>query len=201
MNIHLLSWNCRGIMSSAFALSEMLDRNRIDIALLTEHKLLSRSNRFLNTIHSDYDYDCIVKIDDKVEQYGSLKCGKGGIAIMYKKCLSSLVSQVQFFESHRVCGIRIRCDNLPHLFIFYVYLPANNGIEYYNSVLNDVQSLVTYYTQVGSVLIGGDLNGQFKQGALRENGNTKSKLLIYFIIRNNLLSLQSVYVRHNEYTF
>jgi len=27
-------------MSSAFALSEMLDRNRIDIALLTEHKLL-----------------------------------------------------------------------------------------------------------------------------------------------------------------
>jgi len=68
----------------------MLDRNRIDIALLTEHKLLLRSNRFLNTIHSDYD--CIVKIDDKVEQYGFLKCGKGGTAIMYKKCLSSFIS-------------------------------------------------------------------------------------------------------------
>jgi len=51
MNINLLSWNCRGIMSSAFALSEMLDRNHIDIALLTEHTLLLRSNRFLNTIH------------------------------------------------------------------------------------------------------------------------------------------------------
>jgi len=100
-----------------------------------------------------------------------------------------------------VCGIEIRCDHLPPLFIFCVYLPANNDIEYYNSVLNDVQSLVTYYTQVGSVLIGGDLNGQFKQGALCETGNMKSKLLTDFIIRNNLLSLQSVYGRHNEYTF
>jgi len=54
---------------------------------------------------------------------------------------------------------------------------------------------------MGSVLIGGDLNGQFKQGALRETGNMKSKLLSDFIIRNNLLSLQSVYGRHNEYTF
>ena len=116
----------------------------LDIALLTEHKLLLRSNRFLNTIH--YDYDCTVKIDDKVEQYGSLKCGKGGTAIMYKKCLSNFISQVQLFESHRVCGIEIRCDNLQPLFIFCVYLPANNDVEYYNSVLNDVQSLVTYYT-------------------------------------------------------
>jgi len=62
-------------------------------------------------------------------------------------------------------------------------------------------SLVTYYTQVGSVLIGGDLNGQFKQGALRETGNMKSNLITDFIIRNNLFSLQSVYGRHNEYTF
>jgi len=117
----------------------MLNRNCINTALLTEHKLLLRSNRFLNNIHSEYDCK-IVKTDDKVEQYGSLKCGKGGAAIMYKKCLSSFISQVQLFESHRVCGINILCDNLPPLFIFCVYLPTNNDIEYNNSVLNDVQS-------------------------------------------------------------
>jgi len=54
---------------------------------------------------------------------------------------------------------------------------------------------------VGCVLIGGELNGQFKQGALCETGHMKSKLFTDFLIRNNMLSLQSVYGRHNEYTF
>jgi len=71
---------------------------------------------------------------------------------MYKKCVSSFISQVQLFDS------RVR------------------------------------------VLIGGDLNGQFKQGALCETGNMKSKLLTDFIIINNMLSLQSVYDKHNKYT-
>ena len=51
MFFNLLYWNVRGIMSFAFSLSEMLDKRSIDIALITEHKLLPRSQHFLSSIH------------------------------------------------------------------------------------------------------------------------------------------------------
>lgn len=44
----------RGIMSSAGSLSEILDLKDIDIAFLTEHKLLPQSTSFCDTIHKDY---------------------------------------------------------------------------------------------------------------------------------------------------
>ena len=40
MLFNILCWNVRGIMSSAYSLSNMLDNQHIDIALITEHKLL-----------------------------------------------------------------------------------------------------------------------------------------------------------------
>jgi len=54
MLINFLCWNVRGIMSTAYSLSDMLDQKNIDIALITEHKLLPRSQHFLQSIHLNY---------------------------------------------------------------------------------------------------------------------------------------------------
>jgi len=38
MNVNILTWKCIGILSSAFALSEILDRCNTDNTPITEHK-------------------------------------------------------------------------------------------------------------------------------------------------------------------
>jgi len=80
MLFNLLCWNVRGIMSSAFSLSEMLDKRSIDIALLTEHKLLPRSQHFLSSINPlFYAYNTC---DNSLDNFGHLRCGKAGTAIL-----------------------------------------------------------------------------------------------------------------------
>ena len=94
MSLNALCWNCRGIMSSAYPLANMLDKFNIDIALINEHKLLPRSAMFMNTIHSEYE--CIVNVNENVENYGAVNCGKGGTAIMYKRSLSFCINIIPF---------------------------------------------------------------------------------------------------------
>ena len=43
MLINCICWNVRGKMSSAYSLSYLLDSEKIDVALITEHKLRPRS--------------------------------------------------------------------------------------------------------------------------------------------------------------
>ena len=54
MLLNLLTWNVRGIMSSAFTLSQLLSCYNADIALITEHKLMPHSKCFFDSIHPSY---------------------------------------------------------------------------------------------------------------------------------------------------
>ena len=94
MSLNVFCWYCRGIMSSAYPLANMLDKYNVDIALISEHKLLPRSAMFMNSIH--IDYDCYVNVDVNVDNYGPLKCGKAGTAILFKKSLSFSINQLPF---------------------------------------------------------------------------------------------------------
>ena len=80
-------------------------------------------------------------IDNSIEQYGPVRCGKSGVAIMYKKTLSYCIERVENIFNDRIIAIEVKCiDSLP-LFMFCVYLPACNDLELYQSVLNDLESL------------------------------------------------------------
>ena len=46
MFLNVFIWNVRGVMSSAYTLSKMLDNYNVDIAILSEHKLLPQSKGF-----------------------------------------------------------------------------------------------------------------------------------------------------------
>ena len=59
---------------------------------------------------------------------------------MYKKCLSSCISSLQVFDSHRICGIEVHTNVCTSLFIFCVYSPADDNVDYYNSVLKGART-------------------------------------------------------------
>lgn len=50
----ILTWNVRGIMSSAGSLSKLLDIYEIDFAFISEHKLRNEHKVFLDSVHRNY---------------------------------------------------------------------------------------------------------------------------------------------------
>ena len=184
-------------MTSAYPLLNLLDNEDVDIALISEHKLLPRSVTIFEGINPKYH--SFVTVDSNVDQYGPLKCGRSGTAIIYKKSLCGNISQLEGIENDRITGIELSFSNQVPLYIFCVYLPTCNDITLYKSTLNDVESLIAYYRQVGNVIAGGDFKGQYMYDD--RPYNTKSKLLTRLIDDNNLCSVQYVFKRYTDYTF
>jgi len=62
------------------SLSHMLDTHCVDVPLITEHKLLTRSESFFTSIHSNYK--TVLTTDSSKDQYSSNRCGNAGKAIV-----------------------------------------------------------------------------------------------------------------------
>ena len=197
MLLNLLCWNVRGIMSSAYSLSDMLDSHCIDIALITEHKLLPRSNHFLSSINSNfYAYNtCNTSFDN----FGTLRCGKAGTAILIRKSLQKHISLVNNITNERIIGIEIRYNKLSPLYVFCVYMPADNDVSCYNETLCDLQAIFSHYCKLGTVIFAGDFNAQLDTDT-RRPPNRKSLLLTSFIRNNGLSSLHHLF-NSNAYTY
>lgn len=170
-------------MSSAYALSTMLDKYDIDLALLSEHKLMTHSESFLDSIHSKYTY--YATTDATVDQYSRVSCGKGGTAILYKKSINRIVSHIENISSNRIVGVRIETQHGTHIAVMCVYMPSSNSRDAYFETLSELQSLVTFYLQDGPVIVSGDFNAQLCN-ADSHNFNFKSKALVDFIRFNNM---------------
>ena len=106
MLLNLLTWNVRGIMSSAFTLSQLLSCYNTDIALITEHKLMPHSKCFFDNIHPSYA--SAVKISQQINPYSRASCGKAGVAIMYKKGIDCYISEIDTIMSDRILGIELK---------------------------------------------------------------------------------------------
>ena len=157
MLFNFLCWNVRGIMSSAYSLSDTLDNQRIDLALITEHKLLPRSQHFLSSINQNfYAYNTC---DSSTDNFGNLRCGKAGTAILIRKTLQKYVSRVNI-SNERIIGIELRSGNQLPLYVFCVYMPADNDVILYNETLCDIQSVFSHYCKMGTVIFAGDFNAQ-----------------------------------------
>ena len=60
-------------MSSGFTLSEFLEENSVDVSVIVEHKLMSHSLYFMNSINIKYEVFSVA--DTSIDQYGPLKEG------------------------------------------------------------------------------------------------------------------------------
>ena len=97
----ILTWNVRGIMSSAGSLGYLLDKYNIDIACISEHKLKPYYSSFLSSIHSGF-----VSYTNCETMGNDYTCGKGGVSILIKKSLSFSVDLIDTDSNSRIVGIK-----------------------------------------------------------------------------------------------
>ena len=114
---NILTCNVRGIMSSAGSLSHLLDKHRIDISIVTEHKLMQKSQRFRDTIHAKNTAHSICE----TEVTPLSRCGKGGVGILLKKTLCFSTKNISLTEHKNICRIKLCTQNSLPIFVFAVY--------------------------------------------------------------------------------
>ena len=184
-----MSWNVRGIMSSAYSLSCLLDENGIDIALLSEHKLFSYSSEFLRSINTKYDYVSVEQ--SSINPYSNAKCGQGGVAIMFKKSLSDRIERIDHLKNDRILGIELKPteNEYESTFVFSVYLPAHNSIIDYKDTISELEAISSFYLKEGNIVIGGDYNAQVLSSRVTHGSSYKSKAFTDFLKNINLHSV------------
>ncbi|MEW8546047.1 MAG: reverse transcriptase family protein [Candidatus Thiodiazotropha sp.] len=187
MGLSILTWNVRGVMSSSLCLNELLERTNCDIALISEHKLLPHNLEFMNCLNNNYS--SYSRSDITVNSYSMLKCGKGGVSVMYKK---SLASRIELLEAgnDRIIGIKLTNPASKPYYIFSVYLPSNNYINDYREAISYLQEIFTYYSENGHVVLAGDMNASLSQHNHINSG--KSNELRRFVSDNCIKAINSL---------
>ena len=95
-------------MSSAGSLSKLLDDFDVDLAFISEHKLREQHKSFLESIHNNYTSICTC---DSSVVTGAI-CGKGGVAVMFRKNCKFSISTLDIPLNDRITGIKICQSNM-----------------------------------------------------------------------------------------
>ena len=150
--INVLTWNVRGIISSGNCLSKLLDNYKCDIAIISEHKLTFQSYSFLETLHSKY-----LPVPQITNSFSSFNENVKPplVSLLIKKDFMFSVSEIKGIDSDRIVGVELKdkCNNSLPLFIFGVYLPANNDLVLYKRCIDVLYDLEAYYSNRGRVII------------------------------------------------
>ncbi|CAG2209444.1 unnamed protein product [Mytilus edulis] len=175
-------------MSSSVCLSELFKYTNCDIAVLSEHKLFNHSLQFLNTLDNNYHSLGIADTSVNIE---TSKCGKGGVAIMYKKTLKFNIKPINCPVSERILGIEIQCNENYSIFVFSVYLPADSNIQNYKYEMNIVEDYVSNFSKFGPVIVAGDFNTSCRVTDLDRTNVNKSIVFSDFMLRNNIIPVNA----------
>ena len=188
-------------MSSAASLLKWLKLENIDIAFITEHKLFNHSKYFMDTIAEDYKN--ITFCDETFNTYGNLKCGKGGVSILYKSSLDFSVRNMDEISDERIIGLEIYCNNNAKLYAFCIYMPsANYPLEKYCETLSKLQAICNTYSDTGTIVILGDMNAEVLQTSFNINTSNRDNLFSNFLSDNDMFSLTQLPICTGpKYTF
>ena len=161
----ILTWNVRGIMSSAGSLSKLLDTYNIDFAFISEHKLRKQHDSFLDSVHSNYR--ALTLCDSETTQ--GARCGKDGVAIMYKRTCQFSVTPLDIHVNDRILGVKIDCNDALPIYAFSVYMPSvNYPGEDFRDCFALLQILYDTFSAYGTVLFLGDFNCDINKGTYRD---------------------------------
>ncbi len=150
--------------------------------MINEHKLLPHSLNFLDSIDINYTSYAYADTSVNLETY---RCGKGGVAILCRKDIGFNITQLECNQSERIIGVELKTMSNESIFIFSVYLPANNNIDEYKYELNILNDYINFYSQYGYVIIGGDFNTSVSERDLCHTNVYKSAELSDLILNNN----------------
>ena len=142
-------------MSSAGSLSKLLDTYEIDFAFISEHKLRKQHDVFLDSVHSNYH--AFTLCDSSTVQ--GARCGKEGVAVMYKKTCQFSVSPLDIQINDRILGVKIDQNDALQIYAFSVYMPSvNYSTEDFKECFAFLQNLYDTFSAYGTVLFLGDFN-------------------------------------------
>ena len=147
-------------MSSAGSLSKLLDMHDIDFAFISENELWNEHKAFLDSVHNNYR--AYTLCDTSV--LPGAGCGRGGVAIMYKRKCQFSVSHIDIQPNDRILGIRIDQRNSRTIYAFSVYLPSvNYRIEDYHECLEYLENIYETVSEMGTLIFLGDFNSDINK--------------------------------------
>ena len=161
-------------------ISALLDDYNIDIIGISEHWLFPNSLNFLQTLHTGYDG--VGVCSSKSDPFTSHHRGQGGVALMYKKKLSSSITTIDI-DDDRICGINVKFPDGRIVKIIMVYMPSSNyGIADYSNYIEKLYDI--YQSQLNEeceCIIMGDFNCELVGHKCNKGLSPRGKILSQFL--------------------
>ena len=187
--LRISAWNSRGLRAARSYLDTLMAKS--DIVALSEHQLYEAELNKLCALNKDFC--CYGKSSDdlKPENYGRVP-GHCGVAIFWRRTLSSHVRPLKGVGTDRVCAIEYRENkHSKPVYIVSVYLPQPGcGATEFNTHLDALEGLFNQWLQHADVIALGDWNAHFgpEAGPRGHGASTRNaKAVVYMMQRNPLV--------------
>ena len=184
-NLQVGSFNCKNLATSALLIEKLMAD--VDILLLQEHWLFN------------YQLNSLMEISDTVKGAGKAvdddnpippvqkPRGYGGVAVLWKKEIDNEVTILKDGNTRIQC-ISIKTNDKPIL-VASVYLPAkgaNSNIQEFQECIDQLDEIVSKYSETHNIIIGGDLNEEISKSL-----NSDRNIYVQTFIRDNCLDTVS----------
>ena len=153
------SFNSTGLSASRMDyISEVLSNHKIDILLLQETWLGSKTMDKLSNIHKDYLYHGISGMDEN-----ELIMGRphGGIGILWRKEFGLLIKPISVKDSKRICAVSVSAGS-NRILIINCYMPVDNYSKHhvtdeFSDSIDTIENIILCHPD-HQVILGGDIN-------------------------------------------
>ncbi|XP_033761517.1 uncharacterized protein LOC117343283 [Pecten maximus] len=185
MNLTLLTWNARGISSSAACIGHLLSmpEYQSDIVILSEANLCAANVDILDRIHERY-YG-IPRTSNDV----SPELLRHKVVALIKKDLFYSVSIPDNVSTDRLIAVQLHTDDTEVITILGVYMPSNNNLQEYDLILQQLRDAYSYYSRSGKVILCGDFNARINENPHYPVLKHKSSAIKEVIADLNLIPL------------
>ncbi|CAG2212379.1 unnamed protein product [Mytilus edulis] len=186
--LRIVSFNIKGFKNY---FDELLDKH--DIVLIQEHWLFNYEKELLKQHHSDFITFSRQIDDNEPLSPISRPRGHGGIAILYRKSMSTMFSQLPDGDN-RIQAIEISITKDP-ICLINVYLPSrgtDKGHVAFRAALDILKELLLKYQRTHSIIIAGDFNASFH----RQYKYTQDELFINFCKDNQIVVTSNCPIDH-----
>ena len=130
----------------------------VDIYLIQEHWLFDCQLDLLNEIHNDY-----IGIGKAVDSNNpippiQMPRGYGGVAILWKKELDSLITSLKIGNERIQC---VETEGNPNTLIVSLYLPCKSSNNHFSELcecIHLLHEILETYESTHHIIIGGDFN-------------------------------------------
>ena len=189
--LNIACWNARGIMPGSLYLDHLLTKHCIDVCCISAHWLFPHSLNFLGSINSKYEHVAVSE-EDLINPFSSkinYHRGKGGFAILWNKCLSYCVSNIDLNDD-RIIGIDVKIQSDVHSVIFSVYFPCRGmPTDMYNEYIQKLSDIHAQFSTYARVLFLGDMNVQIKGPRFDLVNDTRVRTISSFLHDTQMLSI------------